>query len=719
MTHCCHCGCEKINFKVFDFDDGTLLWELLLRDPVMATDGDIYSTVLGTPFSGYEVSQFLTVSSTTLSLPARDASIVLVDAVETSIDRRNGTTGSLTGNSGWYETLEDNFAALSSAVANVNASLVASRYHIDDGGEKVLGQGFNPKIVIWITDPTTSETEITYYINAMPVNAGSVSLRMDSLGTMSPTPTDADFEYDDDAATVETAINTAFGANVTDVTVSGDTIATSGFKIVIDWADADHYLDELDVDFPSAPTNARIGTRYLRNQRTGLISTGRNVGLNAGDHAWQDNGDLFMCYESGSPQGFASYDVSTTTWTEQWTKNPLSGKSPIVPDRSNLNNIKVMAAGGLCGIAFPFTASFVLPLNQRMSVITWDNNGNNREHYDGGGNNFTGYQPLGLCVEDGGTDLACQQVQWRDQNVQPIHGDSNTEEIYGSGNGECVVRFTSGSGYSLQEEFCLGDFAGATGPSTLDVLPGFDDTHVAFNNGGLTDASLEARMQTDSDQAGSDSLIARYVAEELSGIGIPEVTRWRLHYDLFTWPNSLGDSGTEWRLRWTRGGLEEYTAWLSDSTTLAQLQTELDSVFGTDVNGDSNVEADDSGKTPSPVSVPLYRQGLNLECLGAKSSADETTMGTHEMFTIGTGTVDNARNNMPKLWFEVNDFDPAVTKTFGKRKWSDGVVTWQRNFNATGSIRKVVSGCQLHDGRLYVLSIKQCGEGVYGGSSGS
>lgn len=42
-NRCCQCGCVPVNFKQFDFSDGTLNWEALLYSPVIATDGAVYS----------------------------------------------------------------------------------------------------------------------------------------------------------------------------------------------------------------------------------------------------------------------------------------------------------------------------------------------------------------------------------------------------------------------------------------------------------------------------------------------------------------------------------------------------------------------------------------------------------------------------------------------------------------------------------------------------
>ena len=710
MGRCCHCGCTKVNFKAFDFTDGDLLWQRLLYSPVIATNGEVYAAKYDTEFEGW-TSAVSAISDATVVLPTR--STAPTDTFwEYSIDRHAAADGAIAGNSGlWGITSQTAGDAAHRLIAgrnhtreNTYRGLTASAYQVNATGDLILNEG-TTFVEVWVTEPNTTATEVTYYIEMMLVPSGH------TFDFVSDQDTTATVGLADSAATIQSTISSAFGSEITSVTVTGDSLSSSMIKVVIDWADNTRFLKSMKLDYGLGPRT--LGNAYLRNLRTAIRGTYANTGGNAsaynGDACWQDSGNVFRRGanpSSASTDRFESWDTSTTPWTLDWSDEPFVSRTPIVTGVSQLVDLELCSGGGICAISFPLTSSLTGGISDRMTVISWNDDGTGEVDYHNSGNLFTGHYPLGLCVQDDGDDLLCHATIWRDFNVEPVHGSGFTSEAYGSNDGRTSTRWTSGSGYATTHLLNRGDFA-------VSHCAGFDNTRLAFVDiqnrlTSTTEESMEVTTES------GNNLIATWVTEEASGIGTPELSWWRLNYQLFNVDNALVDSSTEWRLRFNNTGEleEEFTDWFSTTATLADLNSDLLTRFGSNTNGDQNIEAE-VGTGTYIIDVPLFQRNLTLNAYSAQDPADETALGTAPVFTVDEANANQALGSMPECHLELRTFGTERTNSLGAILFSDGSEVWARNFNS-GTSPKSVLGAQLHGTTLYALSVEQCEEAVEG-----
>lgn len=709
LNQCCHCGCDKINFKVFDFSDGTLLWQKLLWSPTLDTSGNVFALSAESTFEGKIASGAGTASSDkTLTLATR-ASATLATYTVAQVDKYVSTTGVLTSSSPAYEVITGDLDGTkhfelsgSGPITGLSKirGMTASAWQVNSSGDKVEAQS-NPYFGAWVVEPDSTDTELTYYIAPCAASAADV-IFTDSDGN------EATVSITDNAAAIKAEIEAELSCTL--ATVTGTAINKSLVKIVIDWNDNTKYLDTLELDY--ATTNTSIGNVYLRNLNTGLIGNSADTGGSSssynGVYAWQSDGNLFRQGANASNatiRRYESWDTSTNPWTLDWSDEPFGARSPI-GDGYTMREIELCADGGIVSIGYPLTAGTTDILINRTSILSWDNDGTGEEEYHNMGNNFTGWVPLGLCIEDGSDKLACNYVVWKDENVEDVHGSSFSDDVYLNGDGEGCVRWSSGSGYSLLSSTCRGDFE-------QNAFAGFDATTSAICNRTASSAEDNENQAAVTNNSGQGAT-AYYVASEPSGMvnltTLVSMNRWRLHWEVHTVANSLIDDDTDWRVVFTDGGTTAETGWLDKSATLADLNTELFTLFDESRNGDDNcVATADSDTTPS---TPLYKRTLVIEGLGAKNSGDETDMETPSLFTLTSGAANFARAQMPVVTVELSTYSRDVAGTIGARNWSTGVVSWDRNFNTSSNPKLIKDGC-LNDGRLYVLAnATQCSETI-------
>jgi hypothetical protein len=722
MTNrCCHCGCEPVNFKQFDFSDGTLNWEKLLWSPMVATNGDVYAITYDAEKLATEGTDTVTGATGSITLPTPSGNNDDVYFRIFSVDQFNsaGTSQGNSGDFGWVETtfagvaIDHNTLLLPGEAfsrSNSNRGMQAAGRCVNSSGwlDFSLGQ---PVLKILTDGSHDGGLVVTYHLDFFPVSIGTLQLDMDSEGTPDA-HSPANFDIYDSAATVSGLIGTAFGTNVTDVTVTGTSIGESGLKIVITWDDAQHYLKTYSV-----ASVTKLGALYTRSlQDTNLKSYYDNAKysssyLNVG--FWQDNGELFrvsgdtadatknVVESLGLIAGSAPQVMSLT-----WTDSPLASSTPINADEASpLEEVEWGSGGGLVGITFPLTATIDGPANERMSVITWNDDGTGEEVYDNAGNHFTGDHPYGLCFEEGGTSISVQSLDWRDHDIVADFGDSYATSNYRSENGDATINFTSGSGYSLTHSINRGDYS-------FQKVAGFNSTSCAFSV--LGEARTAGALEVDSTATG---LIGTQCAIEGSNIfhtvTALEINWFAMVYHAGSLQNSLSDENTQWRLRWVEGANVVQHIWMQETASLADLNAELLTVFGTDFNGGQNVLASVSADA-SPISVPIYKRGLSIEAHGATndSTDDEGEMSTPSFFTNPGSTAVLGYDNMPTLYIDIEDytFAPAISSTFGAINWSTGAETWGRHFNASGAPTDVRE-CVLHGSNLHVLSEdSHCGE---------
>ena len=690
--------CEKINFKVFDFANGSLVWQKRADNPLLATDGTVYARTY-TEVLGFRTNNALT-TDTTVSLPDRSTSYTTL-GYEVGVIQWELETDTALSTLAHFE----NVSAIPDAL---NVDMSVSEYRVNDAGDMAFNQVGVPFLNMLITDPGTTDTSITYRINMIPAKSTTnFILRMNSTGTTA-TYTDATFAADDDAATIQSTIETAFSTNVTTVTVTGDTLSTSAIKIVIDWASNLHYLDEFSIDYPSGTyTTNLVGNAWLRNLQSGIRGTyGSTGGFSSsfnGPSCWKADGSLLR-QQGATGTTLRSYDTSTSPWVQDWEKTPLSGKTPIVPDESALVNIDMVSANGVCGFSFQFTSGLTDVLVNRMSVITYNDDGSGETDYSNSGANFTGYYPYSLAIEDGGTDAACDNLDWPDAEVQVAHGDSFTNDNYAKVDGDSIVRFSTGAGYAKSHGLNVGG-----GSVTLTNYPGFNDTHSGYARHQRIVELSEFELANNQ----ASGTVGYWVTTEASGIDDPdtliEINRNRIHYTIGTQFDLRVNSDTEWRIRFRAAGFDdEVTSWLTHSTTLATLNSELLTLFDSDANSEQVVIATVNSDS-SPISVPIYQRGIYLEALSARSNDNADDMEIPRFWNTTSSVATIARGLAPDVYLDVRTYSRFQQKTLGAVKFSDGTFTWARNFNPAGSAKQIYAAV-LHDSKFYVYSQLQCAE---------
>jgi len=98
LGHCCICTPKvDVNFKAFDFADGTLLWNKLLYSPVVGLNGDVYSVVQVPIVRPGFVASTKSSGHTTVTLKSYAEIVADPESVsEFRIARSDGATGATT-----------------------------------------------------------------------------------------------------------------------------------------------------------------------------------------------------------------------------------------------------------------------------------------------------------------------------------------------------------------------------------------------------------------------------------------------------------------------------------------------------------------------------------------------------------------------------------------------------------------------------------------------
>ena len=716
MIHrCCGCGCNQVNFKQFDFSDGTLSWQAFLYSPVVATNGDVYAVNYDAETQATEITGSFSGAVKTLTLPV--PSINGDSYWRTySIDRYN-LGGVHQGNSGQFDYVQMgayvpdwplnqstvNLAGEAFGYAGTNRGMIPAGRAVNDDGLMCFTAGA-PTLSCLTEGAHAGTGTVTYHLPFTRVRGGTLELTMDSEGTASAHSA-ATFDVYDSAATVQGDIVTAFGANATSVTVTGTSIGETGLTVVIVWDDAQHYLKTYKIS--SAVRLGALYTRSLRDAKAkGYHDNTKYSSAYLNPGFWQHNGDLFRVSASTSDATVTVVESiegvpgsPPEAMSVVWTDSPLGSRTPINPAETGVSVSEYGTGGGICGMSF-FLTSGIAGGSDRMSVLTWNDDGTGIEDYANSGNHWTGDDPRGLSFQDGGTSVSVLRRIWRDQAVVLAFGDSYATKTYRSETGDSTIAFTTGSGGSLTHAINRGDF------SYLKSF-GFNITHCAF----ACDLFLRGRPdQLEVNTVTSNDLIGRQSAIEGSGIyhtvTASEIDWFAFIYEFGSRVNTLSDEHTQWRLRWVSGADTVQMQWMQETATLADLNAELLTAFGSDFNSDQNVLATVAADA-SPISVPIYKRLLTIEAHGAtgNSSDDESEMGTPPLFTTAGSTAVLGYGNMPQCYLDIEDYTygPAISDTFGAINWSTGAVTWGRDFNATGDAVGV-DECLLHGGNLHVLS---------------
>jgi len=161
-----------------------------------------------------------------------------------------------------------------------------------------------------------------------------------------------------------------------------------------------------------------------------------------------------------------------------------------------------------------------------------------------------------------------------------------------------------------------------------------------------------------------------------------------------------------WRLNFASGIV---TGWLDEDSTMADLNAELLTVFGSDIDGRQNVVASVWNSLPTYKSgmVPMFwQQYLKITARCARNSGEATASGMDLSLSASGPSL------VKRLRVESLGYVSRRTASISVLDRSDGTEVWSRGFSAS----QPESPCRgvLHDGRIYCSVSRVIGAGYPG-----
>lgn len=749
-----HCDLQR-NFRVFDESDGSVIWQAVLYDPHVATNGDVFSAYAVRDFQAAYDSFSMSSDFPTHVLPVRDAT--RIDCRQIGVERRAAADGILTDVLQYLKIVQgENTGGIgdtgSSGAAN-GGGMIVSHWRVNDDGEIAMNRaalGFKSFEVYVEGLVTGSDTTVYHFPPITAGDAGTVTIQADGdLSTQ-----DIEFTFGDDIATVEAAFDTGLNTlntTTTDITVTGHPLNAGALVVSITWVDDSYWLKNCEFDFNGTNSGlyAGKGNHCKQSLITGKIESLNGIGDYSTsylrDSCWMDDGNLIrVTAKNGSATTLRleCWDTSSDPWSLEWSDEALS-KTPLNPKEiaSNLHNFtNVVAGAGHVGISFAFCVALQDILVQRMSTLFWENDGTGKIDCN------VGWKPFGLCVEDDGSSsdptFAVGWRDWRDlwyyekflttglpnnfsESVYGCVGDGNVVQFDLSNGGSGAGGGGAGSNPAVLNRVRLGEFSDS-------YFPGFNSTDMFFA-AGVDAATAVTYLQTRThhkdyspEVGGATAHIAISVGYGPSDILDPdtlvEPDFFTFLYSFMSHPNAQATDAAEWRIVWKGidvhvAGDTEATKWFEHDATLAELNAELLLLFGEDnripaVGGPrQNVEASLDGV--SSFGLPLYLDSLHIECQGAEDQDDEDFTGFPPLFTVEVSSVPdeayNAYTQCCDCAVELKDGTvlPLRVHRIGAVTMSTMAVNWSRQFGDGGLIRPIYEAC-LNHGRLYVRSDLVC-----------
>lgn len=765
MTRCCRCGCDKINFKVFDFANGTLLWEALVQEPQISTDNYVYSIAETEVVEGeYDNAG----SSDTFVLK--------------TWERRDPANGTILDSSSPIHA-ESVIGLLSGAGAGVpynhklpRDGLFASNFAINDNGETIKA----PHTMFATRQADIGQANRRYYIGEQEILTGSITIGLVSSGAAATAWSPAVIDVTDNAATIEATLALQFQANLISVTVTGDTLSTQLMIIDVELANADVDFTILSRTALTTPSEFR-----LVNLRTGIWSTSgtwtwpqppHNEGRSTRAWTWATSASGSQkLVTTGSDITGAGWkhvvrwmDTTTEPWSVLHSEEPwLAGDGTTLVDDVPTWLFNVYSKNGITVLHHHPTDLYPLADGGIANLTTYNETTYAKSTLD---DNQLMIMPS-VAIEDSDTNVGFTEVSWthrrgdhptifqdygffqtgQDQ-IKSFKRVDSTAGSTSSGEQNTIARgdlqriedtFDNQHSYYVvstptqDPDWALGRARG--GESDI----GFDSTATGFYFKPHNDATAEELCELTSHDltqpvssrvnAEGSSITTDVQQGTQSGLIhsttlVPMYwapTEWEFH-----WPTNAGfGSGTKWRLRFSQSLNGPHTPKVADEVTTwfdaysdgaATVNAALLAQFGsipTMPTSTPNFEFETYTADPRP--MILQRAVLKGYAATSYDHADEQniprfmTMGTlHNSTTFSTPS--NTVQIAPHISIEYQDFAPLRTKTFGAIALSDGATIWERNWRTSNTKDAVLQ--EMNDGYLYVHGPKICAEGVYGGS---
>lgn len=634
------CCCQgDINFRVFDFDDGTLLWERLLSTPSVGMDGRVWE------FAYTQFANVVTYSNanTTRTMAARTATPQGSASRSYYAKSYDGATGSLLTTSPEYT-----FAPQTESAGPFGSVFIESRYRINSSGDAMFGTpagaGTAPVSLSVISNLNNAPVE--YRLTCTLADSATITLRS------SPATSDAVFQITDSPATIQAAIQSAFSAVINSVTVTGTTIATGMISITIDWVNSTTYLGSYVVS-----STVFTKSSYIRNLETGQITTRGGYATSSSYSAhgvFVTEGKIVRASATdadSTAKTVECWDVTASPWVRMWT-DPITGAAIISGAGNGVYN--VAARNGTTAAGTPLRGA------SQYSVVTWNEGGTRLGTID------YAYAPRHLAISNNTDEIVADYMNY----------DTYNEQYVTHTGAALAVAPLDGSSFDYHN---------------LGTANDTNNSHIA----GFTGTALAAVTYRASPTRTFGCDHAQ--ASEASGLSDPfaPANCYRAFYYIGT-PTEFLVSACEWRLQFlTIGGADlAATSWFDETATMSDLNAELLAIFGSDIDARQNVIADVWNTVPTYKTQPLFWQSaLRVSARCARNASEATASGMDLILSA------NIYGQVKPLTVEVRDAVSIRTKNIAAVSRFDESEIWARNY----SLSRASAYCSgvLHDGRLY------------------
>ncbi len=651
LGHCCICTPKvDVNFKAFDFADGTLLWNKLLYSPVVGLNGDVYSVVQVPIVRPGFVASTKSSGHTTVTLKSYAEIVADPESVsEFRIARSDGATGATT-------TLGDPIMITTAVGINDVTGIMgvpfnwggfhSSKRPVDNAHQfhgwmdtSLNGQGVN---ITSVAESTAGD--ITYHITAWTQDE---TIRIVTASGSFGSAVTIDFATDDTIGDIETAISTALGARAT-VTATGFPPRSGILTLSIQWADEDDH-------FETATVASRVGIW----SRVAVVSTvtgevvaesGRSVmgGSFIGNQydaqagVFSDNGELLLLGKHNTPAPFSSlvyrlYSIELDpSWTVSWSEDTIHGDN-FVATKFDL----VYARNGIVILTSPMPTTIVHALASYRSVRTLSEDGT-------GSQDMVDYAQgyANVCVLDDDTDVAVRSLYDyslsedvnHDANDDYFGGgypsslkvidpaDGTTSAVYETGEFAGPHEWVNGAGLA-KYRFAMFACVDSTGAAWLQRRA-FGSLETTYGTHLEDSVILSSRADDQDDELTNRGWIFQTVVN-FNGSITDQPPRMYIH----TWQlvnpvgANMGAIQPRWKLRWVANSgaaTQRQTDWFDYDDDETVVNTELESVWGVNDQGGPNCQVDpgvtynDSGTGQDLVvpQMPFWCQGLILKGYG-------------------------------------------------------------------------------------------------------
>lgn len=671
----CNCHCKPpVNFRVFDLEDGTLLWERMISDqtPRVGMDGRVWEMVLTRVrgFGPYRVGV-----SPTLALPIR---------VPTTVSERDLSMYNAVS----YDPETGDEVTRSPLLPHITAigtgfEMEPTRYTLNSSGYYMTGSGgFAGTINLHILN-NVETGPVEYWFTNTNVDYGTINL------TTSPASETASFSISADIDTIEAEILDAFDGlynSVTVTAIAGTNIYNGVIKVVIDWTLPTTYLAQISI---AGRVQSVSGSVY--NMETGaLVSRG---GTSATSSSYSHSGiwltETKIVRRSSAPGDATQpivevWDTSTSPWTFQWSDDYANGHATYVGGESEFP-IGIAARNGNAAVAMARMGS------TPFSVKTYNESGSVL------GTKDFAYQPERITLSEDTDEISAMFLQHSWSQLCGAHGLQCGTAEYCSLDGAAygIMDITGGA----IEQFNTGEL---TSKSTGTGFTG--DVIAVVSERALSISSPAPFALADSSGGTIDF---NNLADGPSGLSDPFAPA-NAHYSYWYigTEQELLFYSVSWRLNFSSGIV---TGWLDEDSTMADLNAELLTVFGSDIDGRQNVVASVWNSLPTYKSgmVPMFwQQYLKITARCARNSGEATASGMDLSLSASGPSL------VKRLRVESLGYVSRRTASISVLDRSDGTEVWSRGFSAS----QPESPCRgvLHDGRIYCSVSRVIGAGYPG-----